>query len=112
MPAKKKTKKPATTTKKPTQEDKVYAAVGYVWILCLVPLLLKKDSEFAQFHGKQGLVLFIIEVIGSVVFWIPLFGQLLAVLIMIVAIIGIIKALQGEYYKLPIIQDIVEKFSL
>ena len=97
---------------KDIEENKIIAAIAYIGFLCLIPLIAKKDSKFAQFHGKQGLVLFIIEVIGSVVFWIPLFGQLLAVLIMIVAIIGIIKALQGEYYKLPIIQDIVEKFSL
>ena len=44
---------------KQIDENKVIAAIGYFGILCLLPLILKKDSPFAQFHGKQGLVLLI-----------------------------------------------------
>lgn len=94
------------------EDDKIYAAVGYIWILCFVPLLLKKDSAFCQFHGKQALVLFVLEVIGSVVFWIPFFGWLLFILILVLAILGVIKSMQGEYYKLPIVNDLVEKFKI
>ena len=44
---------------KEIQEGKMYAVIAYLGILCLVPLLLKKENKFALFHGKQGLVLFI-----------------------------------------------------
>jgi len=57
--------------KKDIEENKVAAALSYVWILCLVPLFLKKNSKFCQFHAKQGLLLFIVEVIGMVIFPIP-----------------------------------------
>ena len=47
---------------KEVQEGKIYAVIGYLGILCIIPLLLKRDNKFALFHGKQGLVLFFGEV--------------------------------------------------
>ena len=95
------------------QEGKFFAAIGYISLLCFVPLLLKKGNRFAQFHGKQGLVLFIGEVavfIASVIFeWIfrPaifVFGVL--------SLWGIIEALKGQYVKLPVVSDIADKITL
>ena len=97
---------------KDIEENKIIAAIGYVWILCLVPLILKKDSKFAQYHAKQGLVLFIIEVIGSFVFWIPLIGWLLGIFVLVLAILGVVKALQGEYWEMPIVHDLSKKLNL
>ena len=61
------------------QANKTVAALSYLWILFLVPLLLKRDSKFAQFHAKQGLVLFIIEFLV----WIPFIGWLLMIAIFV-----------------------------
>ena len=97
---------------KDIEENKTIAAIGYIWILCLIPLLLKKNSKFAQFHGKQGLVLFIVDIIGFVFFWIPFFGWLLGLLLIIVSIIGILKALSGGYWKIPVIGDFAKKINI
>jgi uncharacterized membrane protein len=94
------------------ESNKVTAALSYFWILCLVPLLAKKDSKFAQFHAKQGLVLFIIDIIASVVIFIPVFGQLLMIALLVVSVIGIIKALNGEWYKMPYIYEWSKKINL
>jgi fumarate reductase subunit D len=94
------------------EKNKVVAAMSYLWILCLVPLFLKRNSAFAQFHAKQGLVLFIIEIVGWLVFWIPFLGQLLLIAIVLVAIIAIIKAYQGSYWKIPVIGDFAKKINL
>ena len=40
------------------EANKTVAALSYISILFLVPLLGKRDSKFAQFHAKQGLILF------------------------------------------------------
>ena len=61
---------------KDIDDSKAFAAIGYLGILCFVPLLLKKDSPYAQFHGKQGLVLFIAEVVLFFINIIPVLGQL------------------------------------
>lgn len=94
------------------EDNKIMAAISYVWILCLVPLLLKRDSKFAQAHAKQGLVLFIVEVVGSVVFWIPLLGWLLWVLVVVSAVAALIKALQGEFWSIPGVDLIIKKLNL
>lgn len=92
--------------------NKGMAALSYVWVLCLVPLLGKRDSEFAQFHAKQGLVLFGIEVVGSLVFWFPIFGQLLALALLVVSVMGIVKTLNGEWWEIPYIYDWSKKIKL
>ncbi|MFA6255056.1 MAG: hypothetical protein WC675_03415 [Patescibacteria group bacterium] len=82
------------------QEKKIWAAVGYLWILSLVALAARKDNDFVRFHASQGALLFVI----SVVFWfIPGLGWLLNIVVGIAAIVGIIKALQGEKWELPIV---------
>ena len=99
-------------TRKDVEENKTVAALSYAWILCLVPLLGKRKSKFAQFHAKQGLVLFIIELGASLVMWFPVFGQLLMLALLIVSVLGIIKALNGEWWKIPYLYDWSKKINL
>ncbi len=94
------------------EANKTMAALSYVWILCLVPLLGKKDSAFAQFHAKQGLVLFVIELAASLIFWLPIIGQLLMLTLLIVAVMGIIKALNGERWEIPYVYQWSKKINL
>ena|SRR3989344_5366197 len=88
------------------EEERFTAALSYVWILCLYPLLFKRKSKFIQFHAKQGTALFILEVVS------PLF-LFLAPIVIIVAvvcsIIGIRYALIGQYWTLPLIGDFIKK---
>lgn len=55
-----------SSTQGVVEEGKIYAFLGYWGILFLIPILAKRDNEFAVFHGKQGLVLFILEIIVTV----------------------------------------------
>lgn len=90
-------------------ETRIMAAISYVWILCLVPLLLKRDNEYVMYHAKQGLVLFIIEVLGSFIFWIPVIGWLLWIAVVVLAIMGFLAALQGKRTDLPVISTLAKK---
>lgn len=94
------------------EKNKYMAALSYVWILCFVPLFLKRDSKFAQFHAKQGLLLFIIEVVGPVVFWIPFIGWMLSMAILVLAIMGIIQTISGKYWEMPFLGKYVKKINL
>jgi uncharacterized membrane protein len=94
------------------ENNKIIAALSYGWILFLVPLLGKRDSKFAQFHAKQGLILFLIELVAGLVMWFPFFGQLLMLALIIVAVVGIIKALNGEWWKIPYIYEWSLKINL
>jgi len=94
------------------ERNKTVAALSYAWILFLVPLLGKRNSKFAQFHAKQGLVLFVVELAASLLMWFPFFGQLLMLALVVVSVMGIIKALNGEWWKIPYLYDWSKKFNL
>jgi uncharacterized membrane protein len=98
---------PATTGDGGVEEGKSWAAIAYLGILFLIPLLAKKDNDFAQYHARQGLVLFIAYVILSFVLMIPVLGWIASgigyLLLFILFIIGLINALGGKKKPLPII---------
>ena len=98
------------------EENKLIAAIGYLGILCLIPLLGKKDSPFAQFHGKQGLVLFLSGIVLGLVAWIPFLGWLVGAVaglgLFILFLIGIMNALGGKMEKLPVIGQYADKINL
>lgn len=94
--------------KKDIEENKVITVLSYIGLLFLVPLLAKKESKFAKFHAKQGLVL----CIGWFFTWIPYLGWLLWIAIAIFSIWGIINVLNGQFKELPIIGDLAKKFNI
>lgn len=101
---------------KDIEDNKILAAIGYIWILFLIPLLAKKDSKFCQFHGKQGMILFIAWIVLVIFGWVPVIGWFLApilgLVLVIVSLVGIIKALMGEYWELPFLGKYAEKINL
>ena len=92
--------------------DNFVAALSYLGILVLVPLLTKKDDEFVQFHIKQGLVLLVVWVIGWVIFWIPIIGWLVAIALFICTVIAFIQALGGKKWEIPLVADLAKKINL
>ncbi len=97
---------------KDIDDNKVIAALSYLWILVFIPLFLKKDSKFAQEHAKQGLVMFIVGLVGMFVFWIPLIGWLLWLVLVIMNIIAIIKCLMGEFWEVPVLGALRKNFNI
>ena len=97
-------------------EERFFAALGYLAFLCFVPLLLKKEHRFVQFHGKQGLALFILEVATFILKAVPAMGETLFtpafVVLSIFSIVGIIKALMGESWPVPVIHEMASRISL
>ena len=101
---------------KDVAENKGMAAIGYLGILFLIPLLAKKDSPYAQFHAKQGMVLFICWIIASFVWVIPFLGWVIGAIanlgLFILFIMGLINALSGKTTPLPIIGSYAEKIKI
>ena len=98
------------------QDGKFFALIGYLSFLCLVPLALKRDNKFAQFHGKQALVLFILEIAACILKVVPALGNLVFysafVVFGILSLIGIMKVLMGEYWEMPVIYEISNRITL
>ncbi|KKU30479.1 MAG: hypothetical protein UX57_C0028G0004 [Candidatus Uhrbacteria bacterium GW2011_GWE2_46_68] len=107
---------PQAVNPKDAEENKIIAALGYLGFLCLLPLLLKKDSPFAQHHGKQGLVLLIAWLILWLVNVVPFVGQVLWVLgsigILILVLLGIVNALNGNMWEMPVLGKYAKDIKL
>lgn len=97
---------------KDVEDHKVMACLSYLHILCLVPLLFMKNSRYAQEHAKQGLILFIVWLVGTLVFWIPILGWLLFLAVALVNIVAFVKCLQGEFWEVPVIGQYRSKVNL
>lgn len=95
---------------------KFYAVIGYFWILCFVPLLLRKDNSFAVHHGKNGLMLFLAWLACLIISVFPIIGHIISfvgiIFIMILSIQGIIHSLKGEYWHMPLLGSHAEKLNL
>jgi uncharacterized membrane protein len=110
--------------------DKIAAALAYTFVGAIIFLLVErfKKNRFIRFHSFQSIFLVVVGVaIGIalrltfvVLSMIPLLGQLLVLLISMGAFLGgvilwmvlLVKALQGEVFKLPFIGDLAEKQAI
>ncbi|MBN1385402.1 DUF4870 domain-containing protein [Candidatus Woesearchaeota archaeon] len=102
-----------------SSDEQMASILSYLGILVLIPwLAIKKKSPFALFHIRQGMLLFIIEVIVWVLvailssflwfMWVAIM-PLLQLLFLVVIIVAIVKAFQGEQWKIPLIGDHLDK---
>jgi len=129
---------PAQTAKSSTGLDEnVAALLSYIfgWISGLVFFLIEKDSRLVRFHAMQSLLFNVVAIVVAIVLWVALFviflivsqiSGILATLLSVVSILlwlvfgvailagwvlCLIKAFQGQYFKLPVIGNFAEKFS-
>lgn len=97
-------------TKEMSNNTKAALAYAGVWVTGLIFLLIEKEDKFVRFHAMQSLVTFSGLTILSMV---PIIGWVLFPFIMILGfilwLVCIVKAYQGEKFKLPIAGDFAEK---
>lgn len=92
------------------------AALAYVlgFVSGIILFILEKENKFVRFHSMQSILLSVTVFVFSVVAgFVPIIGPLLGFFISIAGFIcwllALIKAAQGEFYKLPVIGDYAEK---
>lgn len=93
--------------------EQLVATIAYAAVGCLIPLLLKPNNQKLQFHGKQGLVLFIgwlivlIILSVSLLVGVPLFFCYFAL-----NVIALYRAYAGDNWRIPVIGDFADKVNL
>lgn len=118
-------------TKKDIDANKGMAMISYLGPLAVIPIMTSKDSKFTDYHAKQGLNLFVIELIvwlcnyflSSIVqipkmctfldntyqcgtatpWWLSIPLSLVEIVLFALSIIGFVWAYQGKAKELPII---------
>ena len=105
MPAKKITSKLKVAKQNSPSNERVWAVVAYLGALCIAPLLFYKDSDYVQFHAKQGCVLLAAWVLVLFLSWFPLMAVLISfpatIILLAVNILAIIRAARGERWAIP-----------
>jgi uncharacterized membrane protein len=97
------------------KKNRFFAAVGYLWILCLIPLYLRKQSPFVQHHGKQGFVLFVVSLAFWVLGWLPVLGWVFWLLVPlsigVASLVGFVQAVRGKAWELPVLASFAKKLQ-
>jgi uncharacterized membrane protein len=118
-------------------DENIAALLSYIfgWLSGLIFFLIEKDSRLVRFHAMQSLLFNVLVAVVAIALWIVLFVFLLIVsqvsgglatvlslvsvlvwLVFGVAVLAgwvlcLVKAFQGQYFKLPVIGNFAEKFS-
>ncbi len=97
-------------------EPNVAGLLCYVgaWITGIIFFILEQKNNWIRFHAAQSIVVFgTLFVAGMVLGWIPFAGQVFSSIIGIIGfilwIILMVKAYNGERYKMPWAGDIAER---
>lgn len=86
-------------------ESKAMGIVAYLfgWIgLIIAACAGNREDEFTKFHINQALMIDIC----SLIVIIPVIGQILWVVLLVFRIIGLIWAISGKMYSLPIVGNV------
>lgn len=118
-------------------DENIAALLAYVagWVSGLVFFLIEKDSKLVRFHAVQSLILSVCFIVVGIVLWILwivlaiigsqiasimgsiitlLFGLLWLVFFLCFLVgwvLCLVRAYQGQYFKLPVIGNLAEKFA-
>ena len=130
---------PVQMTKSSTGLDEnVASLLSYVfgWLSGLIFFLIEKDSRLVRFHAMQSILLNVLIAIIAIVLWIvtvvlvfagaalgDALGAILGLLstliwlvfslgLLIAWVMCLVKAFQSQYFKLPVIGNFAEKFSM
>ena len=101
-----------------SQTDNLLLVLAYLGPLGLIPYLTANDNSYQKWHAKQGLTLTGIWILLWITLAIvPVIGWLLLVLMPLVSlavlalvIVAIVKAIQGECWRMPLIADLADKW--
>jgi uncharacterized membrane protein len=98
-------------------QENIASALCYVfgWVSGLVFYLID-SRKTVRFHALQSILVYVALMIIYIIFWfIPVIGWLINVLVGIAAfilwIMLILKAYQGQTWKLPVIGNMAEKWA-
>ena len=115
---------PASGSTAPGSDRTVMVVLSYLWLLALIPLLVKKDDREIQWHAKNGIVLLGAEIVcwivfGAIGFALRNTGVLgcglgaiecvIWIAFLVIRIMCIVKGVGGQRFRVPVVTDLAEK---
>ncbi|MDO8886563.1 DUF4870 domain-containing protein [Candidatus Oleimmundimicrobium sp.] len=120
---------PSPQTSSTGMDPKVAALLSYLfgWVSGLIFFLIEKEDKYVRFHAMQSILLSVACIVimialniilGILMFVADIFGIFFAIVsplfslaFFVLWIMLMVKAYQGEKWKLPIIGDMAEKYA-
>ena len=111
---------PAKSDKNDNSDSTIMLILAYLGPLGLIPYLTDQKED-VKWHAKQGLTLTVAWIVFMVCYGlfisIPVFGWLFALLapflslaILAIVIVAIIKAINGNRWRIPVVADLADKW--
>lgn len=95
-----------------SDNERLLAALSYVWVLFVIPFVFGHNKPFVYRHAKNGMFLFVFELILFVVGWVPLLGWIVGFIgwlfVFVTAVVGIGHAMGGQDYDLPFLSKFIK----
>ena len=101
-------------------EENVGGLLCYVfgWVTGVIFLIIERENKFIRFHAIQSIIVFgVLNLASSILVpltWIPfvgwIFGLAICILTLVLWILLMIRAYQGEQYKVSIAGNLAERW--
>ena len=101
--------------KKDIREGAPFAALSYVLFLWIFTFIFQKDNQFARFHAKQGIVIFVGNIVCLFFAFIPLLRALfgfLELILIVVSLYGMYLSLTGQCERMYLVSDIADRLVI
>ncbi len=90
------------------------AALSYLGPAVFIPLFLHRNDPFVHHHTRQGLALWVISVVAITSLFLPGSGKFLFIVLMglylVAAVAGLISALLGSSWEIPVISTMARRY--
>lgn len=108
----------------PSSDRTLMLVLSYAWLLSLIPLFTKRDDAEVQWHAKNGLVIAAIETIIMILWeisrrffpWFTCLVSFIPCLLILglfaLSIVGMIKAINGQRFRIPVLTDFAENLKI
>lgn len=105
-------------------ESNIAGLLSYLvgWVTGLIFFLIEKEDQSVRFHAMQSIIFFgvvtVIQIVLGILGIIPVIGLIFDIigyivwlLAVVMWIVFMVKAYQGERFKFPVTGDLAEKYS-
>ena len=93
--------------------SRLMALLGYMGVLSLVPLMSRQTDPYVRFHARQGVVIWMWEVLAVYTLMMPGIGKMFfkfsSIACLVLSTIGVVAVLLGRAWKLPVVGNLAEK---
>jgi len=97
------------------RDETIMLVLCYLGLLALIPYLAVRDAPLVRWHARQGLALGLVG-IGcaglALVPYLGFVGQLGLAGVLVLSVVGIVKALDRVEWRMPVAADLADRFEL